>query len=195
MSCLLEDSLWDELDALEEGASLLSEEVSLEEGPALLSDDFSLEEGAEEEGAEDDSLEAGSEEGVSEDASLEAGSDDFSLDEGVSEEAGCSEEGMEDSVSDVPFELEDCSSLVCSAELEEGLEEEVSRCDEAASLEEAALEEEGGVVPHAKSVKAARQHRSRFFFIASHYPKFAKMGKKKRAGLTRVNDEIAYLSL
>ena len=187
MSCLLEDSLWDELDALEEGTSLLSEEVSLEEGSALLSDDFSLEEGAEEEGAEDDSLEEGSDEGVSEDASLEAGSDDFSLEEGVSllgvsEEVGCSEEGVEDSVSDVPFELEGCSSLVRSAELEEGFEEEVSRCDEVASLEEAALEEEGGVVPHAKSVKAARQHRNRFFFIASHYPKFAKMGKKKRAG-------------
>lgn len=166
MSSLLEDWLWEEP---EEGASLLSEEVSLEE------------DAEEEDGVEDDSL--------------EAGSDDFSLDEGgsllgVSEEVGCSEEGMEDSVSDVPFELEGCSKLVCSVWLEEGATEEDSRRDETVSLEEA-----DEVVPHAKSVKAAKQLRSRFFFIASHYPKFPRMGKKKRAGLTRVKDEIAYLSL
>jgi len=179
VSSLLEDWLWEEL---EEGASLLSEEVSLEEGAE------------EEDGVEDDSLEEGSDEGVSEDASLEAGSDDFSLDEGGSL-LGVSEEGMEDSVSDVPFELEGCSLLVCSVWLEEGGMKEDSRCDETASLEEAALEEAVGAVPHAKSVKAAKQLRSRFFFIASHYPKFPRMGKKKRAGSARVKGEIAYLSL
>lgn len=179
---------------------MLEDWEELEEGASLLSDDFSLEEDEEEEdGVEDDSLEEGSDEGVSEDASLEAGSDDFSLDGvsllGVSEEVGCSEEGMEDSVSDVPFELEGCPLLVCSVWLEEGAAEEASRDDETASFEEAALEEAGGVVPHAKSVKAAKQLRSRFFFIASNYPKFPRMGKKKRARLTRAKDEIAYLSL